>query len=172
MSEHPTDTRSAAKWMIILSWISLFGLMVLVFGDLLESQQNPNQTPSSRIVGQQVEVRLEQNRRGHYVTSGTINGAPVVFMVDTGATDVSVPAHLAKQLNLHQGRSGVAITANGSVRVYDTNITTLSIGQIVLNNVDATINPGMQSDQILLGMSVLKQLEFTQRGETLILRTL
>ena len=53
-----------------------------------------------------------------------------------------------------------------------TEINKLSIGQITLYNVDANINPGMQSGHVLLGMSALKQLEFTQRGNTLILRTL
>ena len=172
MSQQPDDTRGAAKWMLILAWICLFGLLILVFGDLLEGQANPNREPISVMRGQQVEVRLEQNRQGHYVVSGTINGKPVVFLVDTGATSVAVPAHLADELNLPHGRSGMASTANGKVRITLTEIAHLTLGGISLYNVEANINPGMQSDQILLGMSALKQLEFTQRGETLILRTL
>ncbi|MDC8830179.1 retropepsin-like aspartic protease family protein [Alteromonas gilva] len=172
MTEPSTDTRSTAKWMFVLAWACLFGLLVIIFGDLLEQQVNPNQAPVSLRSGEQVEIRLEQNRQGHYVVSGTINEQPVVFLVDTGATSVAVPAHLADELGLQRGRSGLASTANGTVRIYQTEIAKLGIGAITLYNVDANINPGMQSDHILLGMSALKQLEFTQRGKTLILRTL
>ena len=66
----------------------------------------------------------------------------------------------------------MASTANGRVKITLTEIATLTLGGITLQNVAANINPGMQGEQILLGMSALKQLEFTQRGETLILRTL
>ena len=172
MPSPTSDTRSAAKWMFILAWVCLFGLLTLVFGDLLDDQANPNRAPTSIMRGEQVEIRLEQNRQGHYVVSGAINSQPVVFLIDTGATSVAVPAHLADKLNLPRGRSGMASTANGRVRITFTEIASLSIGDITLNNVEANINPGMQSDQILLGMSALKQLEFTQRGKTLILRTL
>ena len=106
------------------------------------------------------------------MTSGFINGEEVVFLVDTGATDVSIPAHLAQRLQLQAGRKGLANTANGTVTVAESRIDTLRIGDIVLNNVSANLNPGMQSEHILLGMSVLRQLEFTQRGDWLILRTL
>ncbi|GGF67023.1 retropepsin-like aspartic protease family protein [Alteromonas lipolytica] len=172
MTQPTSDTSSAAKWMLILAWVCLFGLLILVFGDLLDEQENPNQAPMSVMRGQQVEIRLEQNRQGHYVVSGTINGRPVVFLIDTGATSVAIPAHLADELSLPRGRSAYAATANGNVRITLTEIASLTIGEITLHNVEANINPGMQSDQILLGMSALKQLEFTQRGETLILRTL
>lgn len=123
-------------------------------------------------IDNQTEVRLKQNRAGHYVTSGFINEVPVTFLVDTGATDVSVPAHLQQKLGLQPGRSGLANTANGTVRIAETQINSLRIGDIQLTGIRGNLNPGMQSDQILLGMSVLRQLEFTQRGEWLILRTL
>jgi len=167
-----SEESSAAKWMVMLAWICGLGLLVYVFSGLLEKQVNPNSEPQSQRIGSQTEVRLKQNRAGHYVTSGYINGKEVVFLVDTGATDVAVPAHLAQHLQLEAGRSGLANTANGVVRVAESTIHTLRIGDIVVQDVKANINPGMQSDHILLGMSVLRQLEFTQRGDWLILRTL
>ena len=166
------DVSSAGKWMVLLAWICGIGLLVMVFSNLLEKQVNPNSEPQSMRVGSQTEVRLKQNKAGHYVTSGYINGKEVVFLVDTGATDVSVPAHLASQLQLTAGRQGLANTANGVIRVAQSRINTLRIGDIVLHDVKANLNPGMQDNHILLGMSVLRQLEFTQRGDWLILRTL
>ena len=166
------ETNNAGKWMYIFAWICAFGLICLVFSELLESQFNPNQSPNSSRVGDIVEVKLEQNRAGHYVTSGIINGKKVVFLVDTGATDVSIPAHLASYLGLIPGRRAYAQTANGVVAIAETNIQTIAIGEIQLNNVEANLNPGMTGDNILLGMSFLRQLEFTQRGNALLLRTL
>jgi aspartyl protease family protein len=96
----------------------------------------------------------------------------VVFLLDTGATNVSVPLHLANSLNLVGGVTYPVQTANGIVQVTQTTIAQLSIGDIQLYNVQANINPADQSDEILLGMSALRQLEFTQKGEWLILRNL
>ena len=166
------DNNSAAKWMVALAWICGLGLLAFVFSDLLDKQVNPNSAPESQRIGSQTEVRLKQNRQGHYVTTGFINGEEVIFLVDTGATDVAVPAHLANKLQLKAGREGLASTANGTVRISESTIDTLRVGDIVLRNVDANLNPGMKDDHILLGMSVLRQLEFTQRGDWLILRTL
>lgn len=171
MQQQP-NTNSAGKWMYILAWICAFGLITLVFSELLESQFNPNRSPDSTRTGGVIEVKLEQNRAGHYVTTGTINGKEVVFLVDTGATDVSVPAHLANYLGLIPGRQAYAQTANGVVAISETNIDRIAIGDIALIDVDANLNPGMKDDKILLGMSFLRQLEFTQRGNALLLRTL
>lgn len=116
------------------------------------------------------QVTLKQNRHGHYVTQGTINGATVTFLLDTGATQVSIPAHIADNLGLQSSGSHRVQTANGSITVYQTRLEQLSIGNIFLYNVAANINPAMQSDEILLGMSALKRVEFRQTGKQLILQ--
>jgi len=113
---------------------------------------------------------LQRNRFNHYVASGLINNTPVVFLLDTGATDVAVPAGLAERLGLKAGVARNAITANGIVQVYDTRIESLQLGSIQLENVRASINPGMSGNEILLGMSALKDLEFSQSGSTLTLK--
>lgn len=167
-----SSEKSMGKWMFILAWICGLGLLTLLFTDVLDKQQNPNREPQSMRIDGQTEVRLKQNRQGHYVTSGTINGTPVVFLVDTGATDVAIPASMQSELGLAAGRTAMAQTANGVVRVAQTRIDTLTIGDITLHNINANLNPGLGEGQILLGMSVLRQLEFTQREDWLILRTL
>ncbi|XOV81365.1 MAG: TIGR02281 family clan AA aspartic protease [Aestuariibacter sp.] len=172
MANEQNNSSILGKGMFIAAWLIALGLLSVVFDEQLMQQFNPNQQPESRTVSNRTEVILKRNRQGHYVTSGVINGKNVIFLVDTGATDVSVPAHLAEDLNLPQGRPLRSRTANGTVTVYDTNIEYLAIAELMLQDVDGNINPGMQGNEILLGMSVLKQLEFTQRGDTLILRTL
>jgi len=104
------------------------------------------------------------------VASGSINNTPVVFLLDTGASDVSVPEKLAQAIGLKRGRPMIYQTANGTITVYATRLDKVDLGGIVLGQVRASINPNMQGNKVLLGMSFLKHLEFTQRGDTLILK--
>ncbi|MDP2253773.1 MAG: retroviral-like aspartic protease family protein, partial [Thiobacillus sp.] len=76
------------------------------------------------------------------------------------------------ELGLKAGAPMPAITANGTVMTRATRIDALAFGPFEIAGVHASLNPGMGGDQVLLGMSVLKHLEFTQRGDTLILRAL
>lgn len=157
--------------MFVLAWLVFGGLMVLLFSDILDKQHNPNQSVSTRLgEGGSREVVLQRNRYGHYVTDGFINGQSVVFLLDTGATGVAIPAHIAKRLGLVRGRAYQTQTANGTAIAYATQLQSVSVGEIQLNNIRAGISPGLQMDEILLGMSFLKHIEFTQRGDTLILR--
>ena len=164
-------TNKMAKIFVWLAWIIALALLMFFFQDVLDEQYNPNTQPERRLTaGGQAEVILAQNRQGHYVARGTINDTPVTFLLDTGATQVSIPAHIADKLGLvAQGNYRVQ-TANGSIIVYKTEITQLSLGNIFLYNVAAHINPAMKSDEILLGMSALKQVDFQQTGKQLILR--
>ncbi len=149
------------------------GLLVLtsLFDALLEGQSNPNRNLQG-LVGPDGarEVVLERNRQGHYVAGGEINDLPVTFLLDTGATDVAIPDHVARAAGLTRGYPGRASTANGVVTVYATEIDELVIGNIVLRNLAASITPSMGGDTILLGMSALQRIEFSQRGSQLTLR--
>lgn len=156
--------------MWIAAWITGLVLLALVFGEQERNWINPNSSPASITTNTGIiEVVLQRNRQGHYVTNGKINGKPAEFLLDTGATDVAISSALAEQFSLQPGARGTAITANGKVTVYATRIARLEIGDIQLENVRASINPGM-GDFILLGMSALRQIEFLQRGDTLTLR--
>ncbi len=167
-NEHTTNL---GKYFIWLAWIIGLALLVFVFQDILNKQWNPNQQPQYRLTDAgKAEVILQQNKQGHYLTTGKINDQDVVFLLDTGATNVSIPEHIADQLQLERYGSYIAQTANGNVKVYQTKIAQLNIANIYLYNVNASINPGMRSNEILLGMSALKKVEFSQSGKQLILR--
>ena len=107
--------------------------------------------------------------QGHYVARGEINHQPVTLLLDTGATQLSIPEHIARQLDLPRGRQFPVSTANGMVRVTATRIKSLSIGEITLYDLDANINPGMTDNTLLLGMNALGQLELLQQGNFLTL---
>ena len=163
--------QKTAKWMVIVAWLVGLAMLVLFFDTLLEKQTNPNQQPISRQEQGRTEVSLKRNKYGHYVSAGLINGKAVVFLLDTGATDVSVPMHMARELGLDIGARHYVQTANGRVQVADTQIAQLALGAITLNNVSANLNPGVTGDEILLGMSALKHLDFSQNGDWLLLRS-
>ncbi|WP_232358738.1 retropepsin-like aspartic protease family protein [Paraneptunicella aestuarii] len=163
--------KSMGKWMMFFAWIAALIVLTTWFDDLLLERINPNTEPtsySSQYGG--IEVRLKRNAMGHYVTSGKINGQPVTFLLDTGATDVSIPAHLATQLGLSEGARLRTRTANGTITVRETHIDSINIGDIQLRNIEGNLNPGLHGDEILLGMSALKKLEFQQKDGWLILR--
>jgi len=157
--------------MFFAMWLALFALLAFIFNYILGQQHNPNQNIQTfQGVDGNAELVLKRNRFGHYVASGAINGHDVVFMLDTGASDVSIPEDIAHSIGLQRGQPMVYDTANGRITVYGTRLNEVSLGDIRLHNVRATINPHYDSDDILLGMSFLKNLEFTQRGDTLTLR--
>ena len=143
--------------------------LTFFFGGVEENQRNPNSDPASLVYMETIEVQLTPNRQGHYLLIGKINGKDVEFLLDTGATDVVVPEDTARKLGLSFGPRGRAMTAAGPVIVYQTRIEELHLGMIRLTNINASINPSMDG-AILLGMSALGQIEFSQRDNTLTLK--
>jgi len=172
MDSEPEHTPAKlGRGMLIGGWALGLLLLVLLFSKVLDHSRNPNQHIAGAVTEDGIhEVVLERNRHGHYYASGHINGKAVEFLLDTGASDVSVPEDVAQQLGLKRGAPLTYSTANGNITAYDTNLSSLTIGNIELHNVRASINPHMDGGTILLGMSFLKHLEFTQRGDTLIIR--
>lgn len=169
--QEPDSTKMAGKVMMYIAWAFALGLLTWFFDIFEDYKINPNQSPSHISSEKINEVILQRNAYGHYVTTGTINGKEVTFLLDTGATNVSVPEKLAGNLKLEKKAQGKSSTANGYVNVFFTRINEIRIGSIVAYDVPASINPGMNhSNQILLGMSVLKHVEFAQKGSTLTLR--
>lgn len=157
--------------MLVASCVLGLGLLTLFFDDILGRQYNPNQRPSSQLlVDGGVEVVLQRNRQGHYVMTGHINDVRATFLLDTGATDVVISEELADRAGLSEGLPTQAMTANGVVTVYSTSVPVLDMGDITLYDVRASINPAMQNETVLLGMSALRHVEFSQRGDTLTLR--
>lgn len=163
-------TPRLGKVMIWATWLALILGLTFFFDQWISRRDNPNQHISASIDSQgNRQVVLQSNRAGHFVSNGHINGQQVIFLVDTGATDVNIPGHIAKRLGLSAGRPFQATTANGVITVYETRLDTIGIDKLNLIDIEASINPNMRSDAILLGMSFLRHLELVQRGETLTL---
>ena len=165
----PNPHQRLGKSMAWIASLIVLGLLTLLFNRHIDQRDNPNRQLQ---VAPGAELVLKRSSNGHYIFPGTINRQPVTFLLDTGATYVSIPAHLGPKLGLKPGAWGESITANGIAKIRATELDELAFGPFSLREVPASLNPGMQDDFILLGMSVLRQLEFTQRGDTLMLRPL
>jgi aspartyl protease family protein len=157
--------------MLFAAWVVALVILGLFFQRLIDDRENPNRDVELALDKHgRAAVVLQRNRAGHYVASGKINGEPVVFLIDTGATDVALPLAVARRLGLPLRTGGVSKTANGNVQTWKTRLDSLDLGGLVLHGVPASVLPNMPGDEVLLGMSYLKRLELVQRGDTLTLR--
>jgi len=171
-SNDPEKTsKRMGQGMIAAGFVLGLIMLTTLFDGFLETARNPNANPESvtNAYGE-TELVLQSNRQGQYVVTGFINNVPSEFILDTGATDVVIPAELARASGLEYGYQGQAMTANGLVLIYSTVIDELRLGDITLFNVRASINPAMHESMVLLGMSALGQVELNQQGSRLTLK--
>ena len=140
----------AAIWaLIFIGAIAVVGL----WGDIQE-ELNPSQT---RFDGDGT-IEIPRSRDGHYYLTLDINGAPIDFIVDTGASDIVLNADDAQIAGLNPNDLvflGRAATANGEVRTAPVRLDTVRIGPHTDTNVRAVVNDG-ELWQSLLGMGYLQ----------------
>ena len=117
------------------------------------------------------KVTLVADSRGHFITTGTINGNTVRFLVDTGASSVVLSSQEARRLGINYlaGARAFSQTANGVVPVYHIKLDTVRLGEVTANNVDAVVIEGDKLPIALLGMSFLNRMEMKRDGGTMVL---
>ena len=110
-------------------------------------------------------VTLYANAQGHFVSECQINGAPLKFIVDTGATTVALNSGDARfaKIDYKRGEPIQVSTANGVVNAYRVTIASLKIGAITLNQVEASVLEGGSPSVVLLGMSALSRLDMQRQ---------
>ncbi|QJQ94549.1 MULTISPECIES: TIGR02281 family clan AA aspartic protease [Halomonadaceae] len=161
--------RRAGLGMMLLFWMLTLAMGTWWFQGVLEERRNPNANLVHLTEGDE-PVTLQRNMSGHFVATGRINGEPVEFLIDTGATYVSVSSELAEQLGLEPGRSASFHTANGMVEGFLTELDQVSLGGLTALDLRGSINPGMGGDTALLGMSFLNRFDIEIRGPEMVLR--
>lgn len=116
-------------------------------------------------------LTLTADDRGHHFAEGSINGASLRFIVDTGATTISLGLNDAKRARINlEGAAPVAIhTAAGVAKAWAVRLDTVKVGPLVLHGVEAIV---MENDLpiALLGMSFLKRTQMDREGDRLTLR--
>lgn len=119
------------------------------------------------------EVKIYRNAKGAYTTAGSINGRPVDFMVDTGATAIALSSTEARRLGIVYRLDGAPVgvtTASGTVPGHRITLDRVAVGDIALRNVEALVIPGDLPEQVLLGLTFLNRVELRQEGAEMVLR--
>ena len=153
--------------MLVFGWLLAIGVVTWFFHDYLVREANPNRIPAVTATG---DVVLKRDRSGHFTAGGSINGQPVRFLLDTGATQIAIPAEVAARLKLKRGMPVELLTAAGPTRGYSTRLDTVRLGSIESKDLGAVVAEGMPDGVVLLGMNFLRRLELVQRGDELTLR--
>ena len=115
-------------------------------------------------------VAIQSTEKGHFATRGEINGYRVKFLIDTGASRVVIPEALANRIGLPTRGPTHISTASGTAEVQNTRLSSVSIKGVQVGDVEGWINPNVDHEWVLLGMSFLRRVDFNQMNDQLILR--
>jgi len=133
-------------------------------------QQGQGYRAAAAAPDSRASVTLAADARGHFVAEGLVNGNPVRFLLDTGATTVALPAAEAQRLGIdyRKGQISFMQTANGATAAWRVRLDSVKVGDIELNGVDAAVLEGGLGIA-LLGMSFLNRVEMRRDGQTMVL---
>lgn len=122
------------------------------------------QPPASEHEKKNKEFIIKQSRNGYYFLDGAINDKALTFVIDTGASFVSIPTPVAREAQISCKDEVDMQTANGLIKGCIATIKKLNFGPFVIENAMTVIAPNLS--QPLLGMNVLQQLKIVQeKGE-------
>ncbi len=156
--------------------------VTLIFADSDVATLDVDGKQSEFRLGHHVGTNFKQKRlseakimpvNGMYSTTGFINGHPVRFLVDTGATWIAMNVHQARNLGInfrYIGKRSAVSTANGVVPVYQVVLDKVKVGEIELTNVIAGVLEGDSPTQVLLGNSFLNRVEMQRQGQVMLLK--
>jgi aspartyl protease family protein len=119
------------------------------------------------------DVLIFRDLRGMFKTVGSINGLPVRFLVDTGASSVAMNSAQARRLGIDfrvEGEPTYVTTASDVTRAYRLKLDVVKVGSIQVRNVSAVVLDGAQPTDVLLGMSFLGRVALINESDKLILR--
>jgi len=116
------------------------------------------------------QIVLAGDSAGHFFGGGAINGKAVRFLVDTGATYISMGSNEAERLGLEYrtGRPGMTNTANGTMAVYKVRLASVRVGDVMVYDVEALIGQAPM-EVVLLGNSFLTRFQMTRENDTMTL---
>jgi len=151
-----------------LFWIAVW--VGLVFAGYLVTERMMAPPPVVRSLGDaKQEIVIPVSRDGHYYLDGAVNGAPLRFMIDTGASYVSVGAEFARSAGLPEGIPGYFSTANGTVEGRVVRNQAVKADVFELSGLTVAVMPAHIGEG-LLGQNFLRHFDVSQADGTLRLR--
>ena len=138
----------------------------VTLGGLVRPQKNTSSAEASKIY-------VYRGPDDLFRTTGSINGYPVNFLVDTGASSIAISSREAKRLGINYRLTGKPTwisTASGTERGYRVNIDRVAIAGITLRSVEGLVLEGNEPSSPLLGMSYLSRFEISNNGQVMTLK--
>lgn len=155
----------------LLVWALIFAMAIIAYG--FRDTLRAGLFPSSAIVREDGAVELRRGADGHFRATLDLNGAPVRFIVDTGASDMVLSRADAARAGIDVAAlayTGRALTANGPVATARVRITQVTLGDFAVSNVPASVTAGAL-DTSLLGMTFLDRFARIEiEGDRMVLR--
>lgn len=164
--------RDGAIWAVIIAGlVAVYGFRdeLRFVGQRVLGELEPHQAQMS----DRGELVFRRGRGGHFQVDARVNGQPVRFMVDTGASDIVLSPQDARRVGIDPARLSFDQryeTANGTGWGALTTIDSMVVGSIRFHDIGASVN-GAPMDQSLLGLGFLDRLSgYEVRGDSLILK--
>jgi aspartyl protease family protein len=168
MGKHSTDKSRGAglAWgplAIVLFWLAVMGILYAVMSQVLK--------PPPLLISATGELSINRARDGHFYAQGQIEGTPVTFLVDTGASLVVVSEAFAREAGLPTGEPTTFRTANGELQGRTVPGLTVSVGPARISGLRVGVGlVGPDASVALLGQSFLSRFELVLSGDTMTLR--
>lgn len=152
-------------WGVIAFWLAVMGVVYLGMSHYLK--------PKPLVITQQGEVRIPRARDGHFYAPGTVNSRPVRFLIDTGASTVTVSAKFAASAGLAGGEPTIFHTANGPINGRVLRGIPVTMGPVSVSGVTVGIGlVGLSDGDGLLGQSFLSKFRIEMTRDELVLHAL
>jgi aspartyl protease family protein len=120
------------------------------------------------------QISIARGLGGHYWVAGSVDGHPMQFLVDTGATSLAINEQHAKRLGLDyrvKGRPMLASTASGTAKGWKLSVDRVKVGSLEVLGVDTVVLEGDAPTEALLGMSFLSRVRWREEQGVLVLES-
>ncbi len=157
IAEHRRNLGQTFRMMMVWAMIFLGAVAIYGLWDDIRNEVMPQQA----VLQDGSRIEVPRGRGGHFHLVLNVNGTPIDFLVDTGASDIVLSQEDARRVGLDPDALpylGTANTANGEVRLAYATLDTISLGPIGFENVDVSVNGGEMAGS-LLGMSFLSRFD-------------
>lgn len=162
-----STARRGAIWMLLF-WVVMGSALYTGFSHF-EGQRTARQAPYT--TNDEGEIVITRSRDGHFRLPGTVNGRPVEFLVDTGASLVTVSAGFAQQAGLEGGQSVTFNTANGTMPGRVLRDVPVTAGSFAVDS--ASVGIGLETGReavALLGQSFLSRFDIELKANQMVIR--